>query len=119
MTIFRFSAVICFVLLFGCAENLPPSNTELGRIVRIDSAIEKAAALKRYAYFRRGDHSSFSAELKAANFQYLGWARQYSDRNERCEAWRWEGSDWFAVDASVSLALCGEKVETHAGHSFL
>ncbi len=109
MTTFRSSAVLLVLALTACARNMPPSNSELGRIARISVYAERRSALRRFAEERLDDRPRLRRELLAAGFEA-------DPVNEDCEYFRWHGRDWGAVfEEGMTVGLCGDRIITNSG----
>ena len=113
MTISRFSIAFLGLMLAGCAKNMPPANTELGRIVRIANYGVAAAKLKLFAEARLNDPNGLRRELERAGFKRSTFR---DDEGTACESFHWKGMKWGSVFPSVMLVnLCGKEVFTNAG----
>ena len=110
MTTFRSNAAVLLMLLVtGCAKNMPPANTDLGRIARIRDVRETDRALAAYAQKRVADRPRLSASLIGAGFS--------RSIDQRCEIYHWTGKNWGdAFAKSMVVSVCGDCVEANAGY---
>jgi hypothetical protein len=98
-------------MVLGCAENLPSSNTELGRIARIGSVNEFQAALKAFGDARKHDKPRLRRELLAAGF--------VRDRevSKECEYFRWAGRRWGGMfEKGMILGICPDGIHVGGGY---
>ena len=114
MTIFHFSGVLFALLLAGCSaisdENMPESDSELGRIARVSNFSDRTAALMYFAEQRLGDQDQLRRELLIAGFELT------EDTEEGCENYYWRGRDRGMLFYSVMIVnVCGETVQTNSG----
>lgn len=119
MTTSRFS-VVAGVVLSGCAQNLPPSDTELGQIARLGSVVDTEAALQSYARRRQGNLEVFKSELVAA-----GFTRRAIDPSARgpwakCEYFDWKGREWGSLfQKGMIVGFCFDGIHTSSGYDAL
>jgi hypothetical protein len=114
MTIFRFSAAVLATFLSGCADNMPPSKVELGKIAR--TADFKTAQLELKAFAEKGlrDRSKLRAQFAAAGFRTSSYWDDEMALN--CESYHLTGKDWGDAFPHALLAnICGNYVFTSAG----
>jgi hypothetical protein len=96
------------LMVAGCARNMPPSGSDLGKIARIGNYEERSAALRRFAENRLVERSQLRRELLAAGFK--------ASTDEGCEYFRWHGNPWGGLFEEVMIVgLCGDKVITNSG----
>jgi hypothetical protein len=110
MTTFRFSAAIMFLLLVAaCTKNVPPADSELGRIARIGDVKETERALGSFAQNHLTDRKALRAELEKAGFQ------RSVDRD--CEVFHWNGKIPDSLFAkSMVVSIRSGHIETTAGY---
>jgi hypothetical protein len=95
----------------ACSDGRPPTNTELGRIVRIDKHSDAAAQLQRFAEARLSDPIALRRELADAGFKRSVFVDDEDGRN--CEHFDLKTKDIFPSVYFVNI--CGGKVFANAG----
>ena len=97
------------MLLAGCADNMPPASTELGRIARISGVEETQLELFEYTQKRMSKPNDLRREFAGAGFDRI--------MERRCEIYRWKGRGWGSIfDKVMIVSVCGERIEATAGY---
>ena len=120
MTTSRYSGLLAGVALSGCAQNLPSSDTELGRIVRMRNIHAAQGALKAYSEALRGDAPRLKAELIAANFTERAKDPAPRGRYAKCDYFDWNGRHWGDVfEGGLILGICPDGIHVGGGYDGL
>jgi hypothetical protein len=104
---------LALLLLAGCAKNMPPAGTELGKIARTSSYADRAAELKAFTERRLGNREQLRRQLSEAGFEHSYFR---DEQGLKCERFGWQGTNWGDAFPSVMFVnICGNKVFANAG----
>jgi hypothetical protein len=93
---------------FGCAENMPPYDTQLGKILRLSNERLMQSGLDGWANSRLADKTNMVRELREVGFEW-----QFGENG--CDTYLWSGNDWGEVfPRVVYVSVCERSVDVRA-----
>jgi len=111
MTIFRFSAALLAVVAAACTDRLPPADTELSRIVKIQDYTEAASQLQHFAEARLTKHAALQQEFEKAGFK----RSTYRDGPDQIECERFAFRTKAMFPSVYAVDICADHVFANAG----
>jgi hypothetical protein len=91
-------------------KNVPPADTELGKITSIQDYRTAAAQLQRFAEGRLDDRAALRSEFEKAGFEHSSFK---DGPDGQCEAYQFERHDTFP--SVYRVTVCDGKVLADAG----